>query len=336
MTVRHGVVSAASDPIDWPVIVYGFGAMAMALAAGLFFNYVFSWPFASTTIVASAGLLTAAGLAIAATGKDWHMAMRFGAGIDPQILLAMGMLLMAVLVFAAVAVAASTRLGQLMTLLVCLAMLVVGSVGDYLFGRHQDVLAARLLHAVFPNLTYLYGADAIMQGRAIPLEYAGWAVLYAVCEIVAILGIGVILFQTRELDSRGDASSSPRLVTALATLGRTAAVVLAALVFILPPRYPLASALGVGAGLAVLAAGLWILWGLFGRGAKWTWFFVLACFVLAGIGGGVLLVLPEERRPLSLGAPVLLAGAIAAAAIVGLLLLPKTRYHFGLRKSGNP
>jgi hypothetical protein len=54
----------------------------------------------------------------------------------PQILLASGVLSMSMLVLSAVAVAASTRLGQVMTIILCCGVFVFGLLSNYVLGRH--------------------------------------------------------------------------------------------------------------------------------------------------------------------------------------------------------
>ena len=84
-------------------------------------------------------------VAIGFVGKNWHL-VPFGTGLPAQRLLELVMMLMAAVIFSALAVTASTRLGQAMTLLVCTGVFVVGSAHPQLIGRLADDLpVARLL-----------------------------------------------------------------------------------------------------------------------------------------------------------------------------------------------
>ncbi len=56
LTVRHGVLPSVSDPVDWPVIVLGLGALATALLAAMFCNWSFRWHFVSSFVMFSAVL----------------------------------------------------------------------------------------------------------------------------------------------------------------------------------------------------------------------------------------------------------------------------------------
>jgi hypothetical protein len=58
-----------------------------------------------------------------------------GTAFKPQIWLALGALLAAVLVLTAIAIAASTRLGQIMTLCVTVGIFILGMLSDWTFGR---------------------------------------------------------------------------------------------------------------------------------------------------------------------------------------------------------
>ena len=100
----------------------------------------------------------------------------------------------------AVAVAASTRLGQIMTLLVCAGVFGLGLVSHSMFQQFaQDSSLAKILGAVIPNLQYLWQADALTQQHAIPGSHVLLVSAYSVLYLIAIVSIAVALFQTREV-----------------------------------------------------------------------------------------------------------------------------------------
>jgi len=335
MTVRHKVISTTADPYDVPVIVLGGTGFVLALAAALFCNYFFGWSFASAAVGAGVILLSMAMTIIAFVGKGWKI-VPFGSGISPDVLVATLVGLFCVLVLAAAAVAASTRLGLLMTLLVCLVFFGTGLMSHYLFGRFaQANLAARAAYWMVPNFSYFYTMDALTQQRPVPLGYAGLTAVYTLCQVTALLAVGMALFQTRELEAR-PASGAPLGVAALAGAGRIAAAALAVVGLVrLGGLKDLTDALA-GAGLLGGAVAAWVGFGWFGRGVKWTYFLLLPA-ALTDIGarllhwGGVYTA-PWVRTRGPLTAVALGVGAV----VVLILLLPKTRHHFGIIRKSQP
>jgi len=340
MTVRHKVMPAAYDPYDVPVIVLGITALALTILASLFSNYFFGWQFASVSVCFGLVFFTLSMTLIAFIGKEWKV-VPFGQDISPDVLMAMLLMLFGVLVLAAVAVAASTRLGQVMTLLVCCGFFFVGSMSHYLFGRFAEHnFAAKLAYWALPNLTFFYALDALSQGRSIPAGYVGLAGAYALGYVLAILAVGVVLFQRRELEAESAQGAAPRGVSLLAWIGRGGAAASAILAMTLPWRYGPAKAVGVAAGLAAAAVIGWLFWGWFGRGVKWTYHLTFACGAVALVGGAALAVVPRARGWIDLPVPAAVGYFAALAACLSILLLPKTRHHFGFvrrpRRSHGP
>ena len=131
MTVRHRVLSTAASPIDWPVIVLGGSALLGALLLGLVGNYLFGWHFGSAAIWSAAALMTLAMGVILFVGKGWKI-VPLGFDdipgpynpdcvplITAQLMVRVVLMYFASLICCAVAITASTRLGQIATLLVC-------------------------------------------------------------------------------------------------------------------------------------------------------------------------------------------------------------------------
>ena len=203
MTVRHRVMPAASDHADWPVIIVGFSALSLAILTSLLGNRWFGWQFTSTGVWAGALLLSVAMLIIGFVGKGWRV-VPFGQGISGQLLLELLMMLMAVVIFVALAVAASARLGQAMTLLVCTAVFFLGSAHPKIFGRWaEEMPVVRVLGWLVPNFSHFYPQDDLRIGWTIPLHVVGFAALYCVLYTFGLLALAVALFQTRELEARG-------------------------------------------------------------------------------------------------------------------------------------
>ena len=110
------------------------------------------------------------------------------------------LVLMAVMVLAAVALAASTRLSQVMTLLVCVLVTMLGMVSDYTLGQHvESSTTANVLYHIVPNLGLYWVIDAVTAFIPVPASYVGMAAGYTALLVTATLMIGVALFQRREV-----------------------------------------------------------------------------------------------------------------------------------------
>ena len=201
LSVRHRVQTTvrAEDTYDSVVITVGILAgLAALLIAGLA-NYLYRRPFPSTFAVVSAVAATIAWAVVSCVGRDWRLQSP-AVDWNPQLVIGLAMVFEAVLVLTAVAIAASTRLGRLATLLVCIAFFLLGLVGEYFLS--QSLAGARLLaplSAIVPNLQFFWPADALTMGHEIPLRHLGMLTLYAGCLVTATLSLAVILFQTRDV-----------------------------------------------------------------------------------------------------------------------------------------
>ncbi len=145
-TVRHRVMQAAKDEVDWPVVIYGFGAVLIALSAGIWCNFFYNWPFTSVTVGTLLPTSAAAWLLLLHTSKEWKF-QGPGADLSPNNMAALAGLAMAMLVFCAIAIAASTRLSQVMTVATCIIVFLIGLLSDHFFGtRAYDTFElARIL-----------------------------------------------------------------------------------------------------------------------------------------------------------------------------------------------
>ncbi|MEQ8771193.1 MAG: ABC-2 transporter permease [Phycisphaerales bacterium] len=133
--IRHGVLSTAADDPDQPVIFFSFGAVALSLLIAAAGNYLYGWAFGQTTIVLMVPLTLLGYVGVLLINKDWEL-QPLGTDIKPQLLLACLSIAMALLVLTAIATAASTRLGQVMTITICAGVFVLGLLSNFLIGRH--------------------------------------------------------------------------------------------------------------------------------------------------------------------------------------------------------
>ena len=240
-TYRHGVMSTARDDFDTPVIFLNLLAALVALGVATVGNYLYNWVFTSTFIKSLAATMTLAFVGILVLGKGWELQNPVQEFTDNggqlfQIAIGLVFIFEAVLILTAVAIAVSTRLGQVMTLLICIATFLIGAVTSSLSGRVNQrlslpadldvfqsfvaVLAAnttatqktadvaqKLLYLLAPHLQFLWPADAITQGQSFvhnadgnfTLSVVVLVTAYAGLYTLVVLALAVLLFQRREV-----------------------------------------------------------------------------------------------------------------------------------------
>jgi hypothetical protein len=103
------------------------------------------------------------------------------------------------LVLTGIALALATRLRTLQVLLLCSAVLMLGLLSDYFFGRSADVsFIAKVLHGVIPNWQHFWLTDSLIADGRISAGYLGLSALYAGLHLTTALGIGSLLFRNME------------------------------------------------------------------------------------------------------------------------------------------
>jgi hypothetical protein len=190
-----------------------------------------------------------------------------------------------------------------------------------------------VLGALIPNLTAFYMLDAMMLDKAVPASYFMTALGYCVLYSGAVLALGIAMFQTRPLETQGGSGSMPALVGLLAWSGRAGAIAcgIFAAVFGSLSSYHTFDGLALTGALALAAIIGWVLWGYFGRGAKWAYWLVLAGDI-AALGALIssLMGLWDLATVGVSGDPQVRA-AVATSFLVCVfcvLILPRTRRHF--------
>ncbi|MEZ6241789.1 MAG: ABC transporter permease [Phycisphaerales bacterium] len=133
--IRHGVMSTAADEVDVPVVVFGCGSVFLAIFLASVANYLYGWSFSQTAVVAMLPLTIVAYVLVLAISKKWAL-QPLGTDFKPEITIACATLSMALLVIAAIATAVSTRLGQVMTIVICAGVFVLGLLSNHLIGRY--------------------------------------------------------------------------------------------------------------------------------------------------------------------------------------------------------
>ena len=217
----HGVQQTVTTPYHLPVIFFGSGAIILGAATGIWCNYFYGWVFSSTFAVCTTPLLLIA-YVLALLFNHEFSTQSPAVAFDGNLWIALLMVLLAELVLTAIAVAASTRFGQIITLLITVGLFLLGLLSDWIFARrinalrdvfdslgqsstspfdgaHLEFWFFKALYAVVPNFQVFWLADAITQGSTITADYIAWTVPYGLVLIVIALCIAIMLFQRREV-----------------------------------------------------------------------------------------------------------------------------------------
>lgn len=189
MAIRHGVMSTASDKLDEPVIVFTSAAVLGSIVLGGALNFWYGWSFAQTSVLLMLPGMMIAYAIVLFVDKEWNLQpfsyeehlyrefwyteakwadrypgqpitdaeqirVRYGT-FRPQITLACYCLILAVLVLSAVATAASTRLGQVMTIVVCSGVFLFGLLSNHLLGQRafENEPIAEIQSVTYPDPT---------------------------------------------------------------------------------------------------------------------------------------------------------------------------------------
>ena len=200
---RHGVLQNTSDPWDAPVLTFGIGSLLIAFLAAVFCNYFYGKDFPTTAMTFLTPVLTVSVLLTAKFDEEWEVIPFASNFVGGQVFIAAYLVWLMVVVTAAVALAASTRFGQLMTLVICTAVLGVGIVSDYAFGQHEETsLLAAGAYRFLPNMGPFWVVDGLSAGTEktiVPWKYVAFATCYAGLLTIAILNIAIAAFHKREV-----------------------------------------------------------------------------------------------------------------------------------------
>ncbi len=135
----HGVRQTVRDPVHGPVIVFGVLALLIGTGVGVWCNYFYNRVFASTVICITTPLMALAYLLSLMFQHDFTP-IAFGTAFRAELWQAISLMTIAILVLTALAIAASTRLGQVLTLTTTLGVFLAGMLSDWMFGRRLAAL----------------------------------------------------------------------------------------------------------------------------------------------------------------------------------------------------
>jgi len=121
----------------------------------------------------------------------------------PEIVKAAFLVLFALIVVAALAVTASTRLGPVWTFVICIIAVCAGLTADYFLVEGADPANywewKGIAYRLIPNFQFFWMIDALSEDRIIPWSYVTRAAAYAAAFATAFLLLGMALFETREV-----------------------------------------------------------------------------------------------------------------------------------------
>jgi MFS family permease len=199
MTIRHGVLSTASDSHDLTVIGSAAVVLVVTVLLSAFFNFAYDWKFTSTAVVISSILAAFVLVFLALIDRDWKFDPAKN-GINRLDLYGSILLFFAAVIIAALAVTISARFNIVVTLSACIGVFLLGLISDYVFGRFADVyLWARIGRYLVPNLQVFWISDAIYEGSVVPFKYILITASYALCYTAGILALAIALFQRRQV-----------------------------------------------------------------------------------------------------------------------------------------
>ncbi|HNX27583.1 MAG TPA: hypothetical protein PKK48_09275, partial [Phycisphaerae bacterium] len=343
LTVRHKVVSAASVPINWPVIIFGVSAFAISLILGGLGNYMFNWSFIATGCMALLVFMTVAFGLSCIIDLHWqfvNIADTFSDdNIKPSLILALILIFLAIVLLTAVATAASTRLGQVPTLLITFLILAAGSwyllinarLNEYFVGPGREAPIINVLCWLLPNMTVFFPLDALTSNKPIPVSFVGMAACYCACYTAAVLFVGIALYQTRQMEAQAASSTMPSALSLLSGFGRIAGiifVIMAVIMATLPANHTTGGFVTIGL-LFVGGGTLWYVTRVLGRGRKWSWRLLTLLSGILLVRGIVLWQAGSYAQWLFMGqsTPGILTLSLVSALVFLLLMLPKTRRH---------
>jgi len=135
IAVRHGVMETAADDPDMPVIIFSLVGITLVLGLAAWGNFFYGWNFPQTSVMLLVPATLLVYLGVLLFSKKWEL-QPLSKDFLPQVVTACAALTLAILVMAAVATAASTRLGQVMTIVVCVGFFVAALMSNFFLGRH--------------------------------------------------------------------------------------------------------------------------------------------------------------------------------------------------------
>lgn len=200
MTIRHGVLSTASDTHDMTVLASTAIIIGLSLVIAAFLNYFYDWKFTSTAIVLTSIFATMAIVFLLLIDRDWKFNPA-GNRINSFDIYGSILLLIALFMLTAAALMFSARFNVIITLSCCIGLFLLGLVSDYVFGRFAEkFLWAKIGKIIVPSLQVFWISDAIYeQSSKITVGYIASCSIYGLIYTAAFILIAIALFERRQV-----------------------------------------------------------------------------------------------------------------------------------------
>ncbi|MFT4688398.1 MAG: ABC transporter permease [Verrucomicrobiia bacterium] len=182
-----------------------FGGMALAYGIGAIANYFHHRNYVSDTFFCLLGLMTVVFICLA-----FFIELRDPAGntakqVDWRLIPAGLLILFAILILCGIALACSTRLETVPTLIICSLLFLLGLMSDHLFraAAESGNTFANVAYAAVPNWQLFWIADAIEADSPLPdvWTYIGKSLGYLAGYLGTALILAYLLFENRELNA---------------------------------------------------------------------------------------------------------------------------------------
>lgn len=197
-----GFEAGPLQDVHFPILLSMVGMGLAVLIAAAWLNFKKNYHFAATAVLLAAPAFTVVTVVFLILQVIFALYWPEGLSISIDIWVIVGsfLVMLALFIIAAIAVAVSTRLGAVATILISASIFMLGLLSDYLFYEQSGVnLFARVAYALIPNFQIFWIADAIVAGRWVPWSYIGGSLLYSLCYIIAMLFIAMLLFEDRQV-----------------------------------------------------------------------------------------------------------------------------------------
>lgn len=137
MVEQQAVLQTVRTPIHVPVVVFGTAALFVGTAVAVWCNYFYGFVFSSTWLCVTVPSMLIAYVLVLNFGPDFT-AQPFSFSFRAEIWKALLAIQISVLILASIAIALSTRLGQLGTLSITFIIFFIGMMADAWFGYPID------------------------------------------------------------------------------------------------------------------------------------------------------------------------------------------------------
>lgn len=128
-------------------------------------------------------------------------ATTFAADYRLELLPASLLVAIAIIVLSSIAVSLATRVEVIPTISICAAILLLGLMSDYLFGRFADAnILAGVFYRTIPNWQHFWVVDALRNDIVIPAAYILQTCGYAFLYICGCLLLGINAFKGLEME----------------------------------------------------------------------------------------------------------------------------------------